>query len=286
MKVLILAGGLGTRLSEETGLKPKPMVEIGGRPILWHIMKIYSHYGYNDFLILAGYLSHVIKDYFVNYYSLSSDITVDLRTNSIEIHKPCPEPWKVTIIDTGVETLTGSRIKRVQKYIGDETFMITYGDGVANIDVNRLVASHRASGKLATMTAVQYAGRFGALDLRDDDMVANFKEKPRGDGAWINAGFFVCEPKALDYIPNEDNIAWEKEPLETLAHGFQTLTDDVEFLYFNTAFYVPENEGGLHFRDPALGIRFPLECSDISQKDAAHTHIAQRKPAFGGLELT
>ena len=217
MKVLILAGGLGTRLSEETGLKPKPMVEIGDRPILWHIMKIYSHYGYNDFLILAGYLSHVIKDYFINYYALSSDITIDMRDNSIEIHKTFSEPWRVTIIDTGKETLTGSRIKRVQKYLGDEPFMMTYGDGVANINVPELVASHQASGKLATMTAIQYAGRFGALEIQPNDLVTHFKEKPRGDGAWINAGFFVCQPEVLDFIPNENDIAWEKEPLETLA---------------------------------------------------------------------
>lgn len=217
MKAVILAGGLGTRLSEETGLKPKPMVEIGGYPILWHIMKLYSHYGFNDFVILTGHKSHVIKDYFVNYYMRYSDITVDLNDNSIDIHKTRTEPWKVTILYTGQDTMTGGRIKRAQEFIGNETFMLTYGDGVADIDLNKLLESHKQSKKHATITAIQPKGRFGALNIENDSSISDFKEKPKGDGAWSNGGFFVLEPEIFDYIPNDDNVTWEYEPLEKLA---------------------------------------------------------------------
>ncbi len=222
MKVLILAGGLGTRLSEETKLVPKPMVEIGGKPILWHIMKIYSHYGFNDFVILTGYKSHFIKDYFINYYNRYSDITVDMKNNSVEIHRTQVEPWKVTILYTGQNTMTGSRIKKAQDFIGKEQFLLTYGDGVADININELIANHKSSKKLCTMTAVQLSGRFGALVIKDDNIITSFKEKPKGDESWINGGFFVCEPAVFDYIKdNDDGIIFEKEPLENLAKDKQ-----------------------------------------------------------------
>lgn len=218
MKVLILAGGLGTRLSEETVLKPKPMVEIGGYPILWHIMKIYSHYGYNEFVILSGYKSHVIKEYFVNYYQQYSDITVDMETNTVQVHKIRQEKWKVTILYTGQKTMTGGRIKRAQEYVGNEPFMLTYGDGVGNINIPALLEAHKKSGKLLTMTAVQPTGRFGALSLDKDDVtVTSFMEKPQGDGGWINGGFFVCQPEVFDYIDDIDKTIFEREPLERLA---------------------------------------------------------------------
>ena len=222
MKVVILAGGLGTRLSEETELKPKPMVEIGGKPILWHIMKIYSYYGFNDFVILTGYKSHIIKDFFINYYTRYSDITVDMQNNSIEIHKTRHEPWKVTLLYTGQEAMTGGRIKHAQKYIGDESFMLTYGDGVADVDISKLIAAHNNSGKLATMTAVQLLGRFGALKIEDDIKITSFMEKPKGEESWINGGFFVLEPRIFDYIPeDDDSIIWERSPLESLAKDGQ-----------------------------------------------------------------
>jgi glucose-1-phosphate cytidylyltransferase len=217
MKVVILAGGLGTRLSEETGIRPKPMVEIGDRPILWHIMKIYSHYGYDEFIICAGYKGHIIKEYFANYILQNTSVTFDLQHNKIEFHEQEVEPWKVTIVDTGSETMTGGRIKKIQKYIGNETFMLTYGDGVANIDINALIASHKTSGKLATLTAVQPFGRFGLLKIESDGRVSDFNEKPRTDGSYINGGFFVLEPDVFDLIKDEKTI-WEREPLETLAH--------------------------------------------------------------------
>ena len=216
MKVLILAGGLGSRLSEETTIKPKPMVELGGRPILWHIMKIYSTYGYNEFIILCGYKGYMIKEFFANYYRHRSDLTVDLVNNSISYLKNHAEPWKVTLIDTGVGTMTGGRIKRVQEYVGNEPFMLTYGDGVADVDVSKLVDFHKNHGKLITMTSVLPEGRFGALELDDTLMVKSFKEKPKGDGAWINGGFFVCQPEVFNYIDN-DKIIFEREPLERLA---------------------------------------------------------------------
>ncbi len=221
MKVLLLAGGLGSRLSEETVLKPKPMVEIGGYPILWHIMKIYSSYGFNDFVILTGYKSHVIKDYFINYYQQYSDITVDMEHNSVQIHKTRHEPWKVTMLYTGQNTMTGGRIKKARHYVGNEPFMLTYGDGVSNVDIKALIASHRAGGKLATMTAVKPSGRFGALQLDGQDTITSFAEKPRGDGAWINGGFFVCQPEVFDYIGEGDDVIFERAPLEKLTSAGQ-----------------------------------------------------------------
>lgn len=221
MKVVILAGGLGTRLSEETDLKPKPMIEIGGRPILWHIMKLYSHWGFNDFVILTGYKSHVIKEYFINYYTRYSDITVDMSSNSVEIHKHRNEPWKVTMLYTGKDTMTGGRIKKAQEFIGKEKFMLTYGDGVADINMPELIKSHEHSGKIATMTAVQLSGRFGALVIKENNMVTSFMEKPKGEESWINGGFFVCEPQVFDYIKDGDDTVWEREPLEQIARDNQ-----------------------------------------------------------------
>lgn len=221
MKVLILAGGLGTRLSEETDLKPKPMVEIGGRPILWHIMKIYSHYGFNDFVILTGYKSHIIKDYFINYYTRYSDITVDMSKNAVEIHQHRNEPWKVTMLYTGQDTMTGGRIKKAEDYVGEEPFMLTYGDGVSDVNIKSLLNHHQSSKKLITMTAIQPKGKFGALDIQEDNSISAFKEKPKGDGHWVNGGFFVCQPEVFKYIPNDDNTIWEREPLENLAKDNQ-----------------------------------------------------------------
>ncbi|OPY32664.1 MAG: UTP--glucose-1-phosphate uridylyltransferase AglF [Methanomassiliicoccales archaeon PtaU1.Bin124] len=220
MKVVILAGGMGTRLSEETVVRPKPMVEIGGMPILWHIMKIYSHYGYNDFVICLGYKGYMIKEYFTNYFYHMSDITVDLQNNKVEIHKNEAEPWKVTLVDTGDETMTGGRIKRVQKYVGDERFMLTYGDGVSNVDINDLVKFHKKKKKLATLTAIRPAGRFGALNMSSDGSVKDFIEKPKGDGDYVNGGFFVLEPEVFDLIDGDSTI-WERKPLETLAQEGQ-----------------------------------------------------------------
>ena len=217
MKVVILAGGLGTRLSEETSLLPKQMVEIGGKPILWHIMKIYSYFGFNEFVILTGYKSHVIKDYFVHYYQQYSDITVDMVNNTVDIHRMQTEPWKVTMLYTGQDTMTGGRIKRAQEYIGDEPFLLTYGDGVADVNINEVIKSHKASKKLVTMTSVQLSGRFGALVIKDDNMITSFMEKPKGDESWINGGFFVCEPQVFDYIKDGDATIFERAPLETLA---------------------------------------------------------------------
>lgn len=218
MKVAILAGGLGTRLGEETSVRPKPMVEIGGKPILWHIMKIYSHYGFNDFVILAGYKSEYIKNYFLNYYSINSDFTINLKDNSLQIHHNISEPWTVSVIDTGAHTLTGGRIKRAQKYLEDDTFMLTYGDGVSDIDISSLVDFHVRSGKMATLTAVQPQGRFGVLDLDDSCNITSFEEKPKAStNAWINAGFFVLEPTIFDFITEGDETIWERTPLMNLA---------------------------------------------------------------------
>lgn len=221
MKVLILAGGLGSRLSEETVLKPKPMVEIGGKPILWHIMKIYSHYGFNDFIILTGYKSHVIKDFFVNYYQQYSDITVDMVTNSVTVHKTRQEPWKVTMLYTGQNTMTGGRIKKASEYINSEPFLLTYGDGVSDVNIAQLISSHNASGKLITMTAVKPSGRFGALTINQENTITSFMEKPKGDGAWINGGFFVCQPEVMNYISEGDEVIFERGPLEKLASAGQ-----------------------------------------------------------------
>lgn len=221
MKVLLLAGGLGSRLSEETVLKPKPMVEIGGYPILWHIMKIYSHYGFNDFIILTGYKSHIIKEYFVNYYQRYSDITVDMVNNAVTVHKTRQEPWKVTMLYTGQDTMTGSRIKKALPYINNEPFLLTYGDGVSDVDIPRLIQEHQASGKLMTMTAVKPSGRFGALVIDDKNTITSFMEKPQGDGAWINGGFFVCEPEVMNYIGEGEDVIFERAPLENLAQKGQ-----------------------------------------------------------------
>jgi glucose-1-phosphate cytidylyltransferase len=219
MKVVILAGGLGTRLSEETDLKPKPMVEIGGKPIIWHIMKIYSFYGYNEFIICCGYKGYLIKEYFANYFLHQADVTIDLQNNNLEIHKSNAEPWKITLVDTGLNTMTGGRIKRIQKYVGEEIFMLTYGDGLSNIDINALIVFHKNHGKLATLTAVQTSGKFGALNLDSGTKVNSFLEKPKGDGAWINGGFFILDPGIFNYIKNGDNEIWERTPLENLAHN-------------------------------------------------------------------
>jgi glucose-1-phosphate cytidylyltransferase len=223
MKVLILAGGLGSRLSEETTLKPKPMVEIGGKPILWHIMKIYSSYGFNEFIILCGYKGYMIKEYFAHYFLHMTDVTIDMTSNTITHHNNTAEPWKITLIDTGLDTMTGGRIKKVKDYIGNEPFMLTYGDGVADIDIKKLVEFHNSHGKLITMTSVLPEGRFGAINIDSSDKVKSFQEKPKGDGSWINGGFFVCQPEVLNYIENEKTV-FEKEPLENLALDGQLFT--------------------------------------------------------------
>lgn len=241
MKVVLLAGGLGTRLSEETSLRPKPMVDIGDKPILWHIMKIYSSFGFNDFVICLGYKGYIIKEYFANYFLHQSDVTIDMVNNSVETHHSQAEPWKITLVDTGKESMTGGRVKRVEKYIGNEPFMLTYGDGVSNVDIKALVEFHKANNKLITVTAVQPSGRFGALNLDEQNNVSSFLEKPKGDGSWINGGFFVCQPKVFKYIAGDKTI-FEKEPMENIAaegqmvafkhHGFwkpmDTLRDKQE----------------------------------------------------------
>lgn len=217
MKVVILAGGYGTRLSEETSVRPKPMVEIGERPILWHIMKIYSHYGLNDFIICCGYKSYVIKEFFSNYFLQRSDVTFNLKDNTIKIHQNDIEPWKVTLIDTGDKTMTGGRLKRVQEYVGDDTFCLTYGDGVCDINIAELIQFHRNQNLYATLTAVQPPGRFGTFHLGQDEYrIDSFKEKPHGGNAWINGGYFVLEPQVFDFI-NGDETVWEHDPLEQLA---------------------------------------------------------------------
>ena len=232
MKAVILAGGLGTRLSEETVVKPKPMVTIGGKPILWHIMKSYSHYGINEFVICCGYRGYVIKEYFANYFLHMSDITFDMQKNEMEVHSRHAEPWKVTVIDTGDDTMTGGRIKRVAQYVKDEEmFCLTYGDGVSDVDIGGLIEFHKSQGKLATLTATQPPGRFGAL-LLDDVDVKSFQEKPQGDGAWINGGFFVLSPKVLDYIEGDQTI-WERKPMEQLAADGQLNA------FFHNGFWYP-----------------------------------------------
>jgi len=217
MKAVILAGGFGTRISEESSVRPKPMVEIGGRPILWHIMKIYSTHGINDFVVCCGYKGYLIKEYFANYYLRMSDVTFDMRANAVEVHQNGAEPWRVTLVDTGEKTMTGGRIRRVRDYVAGEAFCLTYGDGVSDVDVGRLVRFHREQGTLATLTAVQPAGRFGVFDLpAQGHTVTRFHEKPSGDGAWINGGFFVLEPEVLDYIA-DDATVWERGPMERLT---------------------------------------------------------------------
>ena len=218
MKAVILAGGFGTRLSEETGVRPKPMVEIGEKPILWHIMKIYSNYGINDFVICCGYKALVIKEYFASYFLQMSDVTFNMSDNRMEVHHARVEPWCVTLVDTGPRTMTGGRLKRVRKYLDNETFCLTYGDGVSNVDIKALIDFHRSQHVLATLTAVQPEGRFGAFNLHPgEDKIQSFREKPKGDGASINGGFFVLEPEVINYIDG-DNTTWEREPLERLAH--------------------------------------------------------------------
>lgn len=219
MKAVILAGGLGTRLAEESSLKPKPMVEIGGKPILWHVMKIYSHYGIHDFIICLGYKSYIIKEYFANYFLHMSNVTFDMKFNQMQIHDNKAEPWRVTLVDTGENTMTGGRLGRVKEYLRDEDFCLTYGDGVATVDILKLVEFHREQGLLATVTAVQPSGRFGAMDI-GGNQVLQFQEKPKGDGSWINGGFFVLSPKVFDYIDGDESI-WEREPLERLAADSQ-----------------------------------------------------------------
>ena len=215
MKAVILAGGLGTRIAEETSVRPKPMVEIGGRPILWHVMKIYSAHGINDFIICLGYKGYMIKEYFANYFLHMSDVTFDMANNRMEVHQNSAEPWTVTLVDTGDNTMTGGRIRRVQKYIGNEDFCCTYGDGVGDINVSELITFHKQQGRLATLTAVQPPGRFGLLELQQH-LVSGFREKPQGDGGWINAGFFVLSPKIIESIDG-DEITWERQPMERLA---------------------------------------------------------------------
>lgn len=217
MKAVILAGGLGTRLSEATNLIPKPMVEIGGKPILWHIMKTYSHYGINDFIICCGYKQYVIKEYFANYYRHNSDITVDLTNNSIEVHTSNAEPWRITLIDTGLNTMTGGRVKRIQKYVGDEPFLLTYGDGVADLNIADTIDYHKKTGHLLTVTAYKPSGKFGALNMDDAGNVNSFMEKPAGDGHWINAGYFICQPEVFDFITEGDATIFERKPLEAIA---------------------------------------------------------------------
>jgi glucose-1-phosphate cytidylyltransferase len=218
MKAVILAGGLGSRLSEETAARPKPMVEIAGQPILWHILKLYSAHGINDFIICCGYKGHVIKQYFANYCLYMADVTFDIQKNTMQMYQNSAEPWRVTLVDTGEHTMTGGRLKRVQHHIGDETFCMTYGDGVSNVDIRRLIEFHRERKTLATLTAVQPPGRFGAFTLADGQLkIPSFREKPAGDGAWINGGYFVLEPGVFDYIEGDDTV-WEQEPLAALSH--------------------------------------------------------------------
>ncbi len=215
MKAVILAGGLGTRISEETSIKPKPMIEIGGRPVLWHIMKSYSAHGIHDFIICLGYKGYMIKEYFANYFLHMSDITIDLKHNQVETHQNSAEPWRVTLVDTGDGTMTGGRIKRVRQYLDNENFCLTYGDGVSDVDIGALVAFHKAQNTLATLTGVQPPGRFGALNMAENK-ITSFQEKPQGDGGWINGGFFVLSPKVIDYIDGDATV-WEREPMERLA---------------------------------------------------------------------
>lgn len=223
MKVVILAGGFGTRISEESHLRPKPMIEIGGKPILWHIMKLYSFYGHNDFIICAGYKQHMIKQYFAEYYLHQSDITFDFTDeNKMIVHNNVAEPWKVTIVDTGLNTMTGGRIKRVEKYVGGETFMLTYGDGVSNVNIDKLIKYHKQHGKIATLTAVNVGQRFGVLGISENNEINSFREKNDLDGSMINAGYMVLEPKIFDYI-KDDRTVFEKEPLETIAKKGQLM---------------------------------------------------------------
>lgn len=230
---MILAGGLGSRLAEETGSRPKPMVEIGGKPILWHIMKIYEAHGFNDFVILLGYKGYVIKEYFANYFLHTSDVTIDLKDNQTIIHNNRSEKWRVTLIDTGELTMTGARIRKAREYAGGETFMLTYGDGLADVDLKALKEAHIRSGKVLTMTSVQPEGRFGALDINSENEIVSFAEKPRGDGNWINGGFFVCEPSIFNYLSPDEDLVFEQGPLRQLAEERQMNA------YFHSGFWRP-----------------------------------------------
>jgi glucose-1-phosphate cytidylyltransferase len=230
MKVLILAGGYGSRLSEETVIRPKPMLEIGDQPILWHIMKGYSHYGLNEFVILLGYKGYVIKEYFANYFMHQSDVTIDLSTNQLEVHCNASEPWKVTLLDTGKNSMTGGRILRAKSFVNNETFMLTYGDGVSDVNFDELLRFHKSHGKIVTATTVQPEGRYGSIDSNEEGRIQRFLEKPEGDGAWINGGFFVCEPEVFDYL-EDDKIIFEREPLENLA------SDGELYAYRHTGFW-------------------------------------------------
>ncbi|UUZ83057.1 glucose-1-phosphate cytidylyltransferase [Paenibacillus sp. P26] len=239
MKVVLLAGGYGTRISEESHLRPKPMIEIGERPILWHIMKMYSSYGFNDFIICLGYKGYYIKEYFAHYFLHESDVTFDFKNDNHTVtHQHSAEPWKVTLVNTGLDTMTGGRVKRIQQYVGDEPFMLTYGDGVSDVNIKELVEFHKLHGRIATVTSVQPSGRFGALDLTESNAVQGFKEKPKGDGSWINAGFFVFQPEVFNYITSKDSgptesIILEKEPLEKLAKNNEL------FAYKHEGFWHP-----------------------------------------------
>jgi len=233
MKVVILCGGLGTRISEESHLKPKPMIEIGEDPILWHIMKIYSHYGFNDFVLCAGYKANVIKEFFHNYCLHNADVTIDFRNPEKRIiHTQATEPWKVTIVNTGLDTMTGGRVKRIQKYVNNEPFMLTYGDGVSDVNLKALSDFHIKHGKLMTMTSIQPLGRFGMLDMGENGQVKGFREKPKEDGVWMNGGFFVCQPEVFEYINGDDTVL-EQEPLQNLAKGGQLMT------YHHKGFWQP-----------------------------------------------
>jgi glucose-1-phosphate cytidylyltransferase len=233
MKVLILAGGFGTRLSEETDIKPKPMVDVGGKPILWHIMKTYSHYGFNEFVILLGYKGYYIKEYFANYFLHQSDVTIDMSNGDMKVHNNSSEPWKVSLLDTGLNAMTGARVKKAREHIGNETFLLTYGDGVANIDIQATINFHKKHGKLMTMTSAQPDGRFGSLNIDENDKVIEFQEKPKGDGSWINVGYFVCQPEVLNYIDDGDNVTFEQEPLKNLAKDGEIYT------YKHNDFWMP-----------------------------------------------
>ncbi len=253
MKVVILAGGLGTRLAEETDVRPKPMVEIGGRPVLWHIMKIYSYWGFNEFVVLTGYKSHMIKDYFINYYTRYSDITVDMANNSVEIHNHRNEQWKVSMLYTGPDTMTGGRLLRARDFIGNERFMLTYGDGVSDVNIPKVLQQHEKMGKIGTLTSVQQGGKFGVLSIDNDGCISSFAEKPKDDSSWINGGFFVFEPKIFDYLKNGDATILERDPLENLAKDNQlcaykhdgfwkamdTLSDKIQLTNMWTGGYAP-----------------------------------------------
>lgn len=233
MKALILAGGYGTRLSEETDIRPKPMVEVGGKPILWHIMKTYSFHGVNEFIILLGYKGYFIKEYFANYILHQSDVTIDMSNGDMQMHNKSSEPWKVTLLDTGLNAMTGARIKKAKDYIGNKTFMLTYGDGLADIDIKKTLEFHKKHGKFMTMTSAQPDGRFGALNVDTSNRVIDFREKPQGEESWINAGYFICEPEVLNYIGDGDDVVFEKEPLKNLVKDKQIFT------YKHNSFWMP-----------------------------------------------